>query len=76
MGRPSLFGKKDPAARYQGLMTRYGAQLFERVRRSIAKLIGIGPENVSDGDVFEYLARCSDTGRASVDESLKEKAGK
>lgn len=57
MGRPSLFGPKDVDARYQGLMTTAGSKLFETEREWIARTVGIAVKSVSDGDVFESLAR-------------------
>jgi len=57
MGRPSLFGKKDVNARYQGLMTTVGSRRFETTRKHIAAFVGIPVDRVSDGDVFDYLAR-------------------
>jgi hypothetical protein len=57
MGRPSVFAPKDPKARYQGLMTKEGARLAEQHRRELAELSELKPKQVSDGDLFDYLAR-------------------
>jgi hypothetical protein len=55
MGRPSVYPGKDRKNRHQGIMTDAGEKLFERHRHDLQKLTGI--EAVSDGDVFEYMAR-------------------
>lgn len=57
MGRPSVFAPKDTKARYQGLMTSVGSKLAEKHRADLAKLSGLKVSQVSDGDLFDYLAR-------------------
>lgn len=52
--RPSIFAPKD-GDRVQGVLTKRGAECFERVRQAIAKKHGI--KSVSDGDAIEYMAR-------------------
>jgi hypothetical protein len=56
-GWPSVFVGKDKRNRYQGITTNIGARWFEAKRRRLAKLAALSPKTVSDGDVFEYLAR-------------------
>jgi hypothetical protein len=55
MGRPSVFAPKDPKCRYQGLTTKEGSKRLETKRKELSKLSGV--KNVSDGDLFDYLAR-------------------
>ena len=57
MGRPSLFGQKNPKYRYQGVMTKHGGLRFEDARSELAALVGLPRKKVSDADVFEYLTR-------------------
>ncbi len=57
MGRPSLFAPKDPKCRYQGLMTKPGSKLAEAKRKELADLAGLPVKKVSDGDLFDYMAR-------------------
>jgi hypothetical protein len=57
MGRPAVFTPKDPKARYQGLVTREGGRQLEAARKKLAALASLPVKSVSDGDVFEYLAR-------------------
>lgn len=57
MGRDSIFREKDGGDRYQGIVTKAGAQAFERARARLAKLADRKVDHVSDADVIEYLAR-------------------
>lgn len=57
MGRPSLFGQKNPKYRMQGVMTTDGGRLFEAARADLADLTGLAKKKISDADVFEYLSR-------------------
>jgi hypothetical protein len=43
--------------RYQGIVTKEGARLFECRRRMLANMAGLSVDAVSDGAVFEYMAR-------------------
>ena len=53
--RPSIFTPKANGNRYQGVTTAYGGKCFEMVRHAIMHKHGL--KSVSDGDVFEYMAR-------------------
>lgn len=64
-GRPSIF--PDKVRRYQGSVTDVGSGAFEAARRRLAGLVGWPVSRVSDGDVFEFLAR----GEAAVKKELK-----
>ena len=66
MGRPSIFGPKSSKYRRQGIMTKVGSKLFEMKRSELATLANVSVKSVSDGDVFEFLAR----GRESTVEYL------
>ncbi len=66
MGRPSVFAPKDPKHRYQGIVTKLGAKQLEDARADLAALSGLKKKQVSDGDVFEFLAR----GRRATQEYL------
>jgi hypothetical protein len=68
MGRPSIFRELKPH-RYQGNTTKTGSMRFEAARRRLAALAGWPVGKVSDGDVFEYLAR----GEADTVKYLKSK---
>jgi hypothetical protein len=57
MGRPTIYGQKDPKCRYQGLTTTKGGKFMEDARARAAEAAGLKPAQVSDGDLFEYLAR-------------------
>jgi hypothetical protein len=61
LGQPAIFRPKNPATRKQGHMTDVGAKAFEAARKRLAKLAG--RKKVSDGDVFEFLARGEDDTR-------------
>lgn len=55
VGRKAIYrGKKH---RYQGLVTKYGHKAFEAARAALAALHQRKPEEVSDGDTMEFLAR-------------------
>ena len=56
-GRDSIFRDKAGGDRYQGIVTKTGAQRFEAARSRLAKLANRDPERVSDADTIEYLAR-------------------
>lgn len=58
-GGPIFKGKDktDPACRYVGIVTRAGIAYLETRRAELAKLAGRDAEKVSDGDLFEYMAR-------------------
>lgn len=38
-------------------MTKEGSKLAEQHRKELAELSGLKPKQVSDGDLFDYLAR-------------------
>lgn len=54
---PSIFGGKVDGSRYQGVVSVAGSIRVEAMRDRLAKLAGRLPEQTSDGDVLEYLAR-------------------
>jgi len=54
-GRP-IFSPKD-GDRFQGITTRVGTSRLNAARERLAVLVSRPVESVSDGDVFEYLAR-------------------
>lgn len=56
-GNRSIFREKEGGDRYQGVVTRAGAQKFEEARRRLAKIAKRQPRAVSDADTIEYLAR-------------------
>lgn len=68
MGRPSIF-REPKTKRYQGNTTKIGSVRFEAARRRLAALTKWPVGKVSDGDVFEYLAR----GEADTVKYLKER---
>lgn len=56
-GRPSIFRDKKGGSRFQGVLTPAGSRRFELARVRLAKLVSRDPEQVSDADVVEFLAR-------------------
>lgn len=56
-GRPSIFGSKDGGERIQGVLTPVGSVRFNQARQRLAKIAGWEPEDVSDADTAEFLAR-------------------
>jgi hypothetical protein len=64
MGRPSIFAPKSPKHRRQGIMTPAGSKLFEVARKRLGQLAKMDPKKISDGDVFEFLARGEEATRA------------
>lgn len=57
MGRPTIFKGKESRYRRQGIMTKEGSARFEVARATLAGMVGWPIDKVSDGDVFEFLAR-------------------
>jgi hypothetical protein len=55
-GRPSIFRGKKGGTRVHGIVTPAGSIAFEQARKRLGKLVGHDVEDVSDGDVVEYLA--------------------
>jgi hypothetical protein len=66
-GNASIFKPKN-GDRFQGVTTKLGTTRFEAARGRLAKLAGREKEHVSDGDVFEYLARGESETRAYLKE--------
>jgi len=59
---PCVFRGKKSHTRVQGIMTTRGGQAFEAARRRLKQIIKpfascAAVKRVSDGDVFEFLAR-------------------
>jgi hypothetical protein len=65
-GRPSVFRKKKGGTRYQGVLTKTGASLFEDRRSELAQIVERPVKAITDADVIEFLAR----GRANTLEYL------
>jgi len=63
-GRPSIFGSKTNGTRLQGVITAAGSVRFNEARARLAKIAGWEPENVSDADVIEFMARGEKATRA------------
>lgn len=57
MGRPSLFRDKKGGRRVQGIITRRGAELFEKHAQHLAAVTARRRDVISDADVIEYLSR-------------------
>jgi hypothetical protein len=57
IGRASVFREKEGGRRYQGIVTKVGAQCFERKRAELAMICGRPVKRISDADVFEFMAR-------------------
>ena len=57
MGNQAIYRPKKGGRRYQGLVTKAGAELVEKGRADCARLHGRPVKKISDGDLFEYLAR-------------------
>jgi len=55
--RQGIFLDKSDGARLQGIVSKEGAEAFEKARGRLAKLVKWSVKSVSDGDTFEYLAR-------------------
>lgn len=70
-GWPSVFSGKNKKNRYQGIVTNVGRREFEVARRRLAKLAGLSVKTVSDGDVFEYLARGEADTKAYIEAKRK-----
>jgi len=68
-GRPTIFGPRDGKT-VHGRLSKYSTKRLEAARRDLAKLAGWEPENVSDSDTLEFLAR----GEESTREFLEAKA--
>jgi hypothetical protein len=67
-GWQSIFEGKSREHRYQGIVTEVGSRAFEAARKKLAKLAGNRPvDKVSDGDVFEALARGWDATKAYIE---------
>lgn len=72
VGRRSIFRDKidgegvlrPGAARIQAIISPKGSRRFTEARIRLAKLAGLEPEQVSDADVVEYLARGDSETRA------------
>lgn len=56
-GRDSIFRNKKHGQRVQGIITAAGGRRFEEGRQALAKLTGRDPEQISDADTTEFLAR-------------------
>lgn len=58
-GRRAIFPGKMAAGadRVQGVLSPIGSKAFEQARARLAKLTAREPEQVSDADTIEYLAR-------------------
>lgn len=77
MAPKAMFLDKDPATRKQGIMSKQGDRDFERARGQLKAIYrdatgAIWTGAVSDGDIFEFLARGVESTRAY----LKKQAGK
>lgn len=57
MGRPSIFRDKVGGQRVQAIISKTGASRFEAARKRLAKLAKWKPDQISDADVVEFLAR-------------------
>lgn len=57
LGRQSIFRDKKGGSRVQGVMTKAGTRAFANARKRLATLADREPENVSDADVIEFMAR-------------------
>lgn len=71
-GWPTIFKGKS-YRRYQGNVTKPGAEAFEAKRQQLIRVSGL--EHVSDGQVIEALARGDDEAAKAVQalrKSLKE----
>lgn len=68
MGRASIFRDKKGGDRVHGVLTPRGSVRFELHRRKLAKLVARDPEDVSDADVVEYMARGEQETRAYLAE--------
>lgn len=55
LGKRAVFDLPKPT-RYQGVVSKVGAKAFEAARKRLA-VLAQRTGRVSDGDVFEYLAR-------------------
>lgn len=56
-GRPTIFTPKDGEPVRAQALTITGSKRFEAARRRLAKLAGWEPEQVSDADTVEFMAR-------------------
>ncbi len=57
MGRRAIFRGKDGGRRVQAIITKVGGKAFEARRKELATLAGWKPDDVSDADTVEYMAR-------------------
>ncbi len=74
IGRASIFTNPDgrpKVDRVNGVITAAGSVRFELHRKQLGKLVGLDPEQVSDADVVEYMAR----GEAESRKYLKDRIG-
>jgi len=55
-GRKSIYRGKDLTKMRSGLLTPRGNQAFELARKELAQRHRLNPEDVSTGDVMEFLA--------------------
>jgi len=67
-GRPSIFRNKEGGARVHGVLTPIGSRRFEQARLRLARLAVRDPEQISDADVVEFLARGDEATRRYLDE--------
>ncbi len=68
-GRPSIFRNKQGGSRVHGVLTPIGSRRFEHARQRLARLVSRDPEQVSDADVVEFLARGDDATRKYLGET-------
>jgi len=55
-GKKNLYRGKDRSKVRSGILTPRGNQAFEMARKELARLHRLKPEDVSTGDVMEFLA--------------------
>ena len=71
-GRRAIFpGKSSPGAdRVQGVLSPVGSKAFEQARARLAAMTQREPEQVSDADTIEYLARGENATRKLLEGTL------
>lgn len=57
LGRSSIFRNKKGGDRVNGVITARGSVRFELHRKQLGLLVAREPEEISDADVVEYMAR-------------------
>lgn len=70
-GRASLFRGKAGGERINGTITKRGAVCAKQHRTVLAQIAGIKPDEVSDADLVEYLARGEAETRAYLGKSTR-----